>query len=82
MSHPRDEETDRAVSRRVEHPTSADAADERAYAAADPAPEEDPGAAPGATGGLAAAPHEGGDGGAASAADVDAHEDDEPTRSE
>lgn len=52
MSHPQDEETDRAVSRRVEHPTDATTADGPAYAAADPGP----GASPGTTGGLSTDP--------------------------
>jgi hypothetical protein len=45
VTHPQDEETDRAVSRRVDNPTSASEADERAYAAADPDPSAsaDPG---------------------------------------
>jgi hypothetical protein len=44
VTHPKDEETDRAVSRRVDNPTSASESDERAYAAADAGPESDRGA--------------------------------------
>jgi hypothetical protein len=68
---PRDLE-DRVVSRRAGHGTTADAADERAYRAADPAtgirPDTDPG----------------GEGGAAerAGADLDSERESTPTRSE
>lgn len=74
MTQPRDEETDRAISRRVEHATTAQAGDQDVYAAADAS--ADPGPGPGATTGRPAD----GDGTAARAAAEPAG--DEPTRSE
>lgn len=84
MTHPRDEEIDRAVSRRVDHPTDATTADAEPYAAADPGPRPDPGAAPGPTGGLPADTRSAGaDGTATSTArEDDADADAEPARSE
>ena len=40
--HPQHVEEDRVVGRRVEHATAASEADERAYAAADPLPDDGP----------------------------------------
>lgn len=44
MTQPRDEETDRAISRRVEHATTAQAGDQDVYAAADASADPGPGA--------------------------------------
>lgn len=64
-------EEDRVVSRRVENPTAATDADERAYAAADPRAEPEPDTGDGGSGGTTER----------AARDVDA-EGGEPTRSE
>lgn len=37
-----DEQLDRVVSRRVDHPTDADPGDDRVHAAADPSPADEP----------------------------------------
>lgn len=50
MTSPPGEETDRAVSRRVDNPTRASAEDERVYAAAPPRVEPEPDTATGGTG--------------------------------
>ena len=81
--HPQHVEEDRVVGRRVEGGTTASAADERAYAAADPLPDDGP-----AEGhrGPAAAPPATATGGAGGTSERAARETDEesgtPTRAE
>jgi len=71
MSSP-NEELDRNVSRRVDHPTAADPGDERVHAAADPSAEESPDTDPGGSGGTTER----------AARDLDGDDGSEPTRSE
>jgi len=81
--HPQHVEEDRVVGRRVEHGTTASEADERAYAAADPLPDDGP--AEGYRGPAATAPDTGagGPGGTTErAAREAAQEGQEPTRAE
>ena len=81
--HPQHVEEDRVVGRRVEHASAASEADERAYAAADPLPDDGP-----AEGhrGPAAAPPDTDSGGTGGTTERAARETDEesgtPTRSE
>lgn len=67
-----DEDLDRVVSRRVDNPTSADADDERAYAAADPGSTDDTDTDSGGGGGESER----------AARDVEGENQSEPTRSE
>lgn len=71
MSSP-NEETDRAISRRVDNPTAAAPGDDRVHAAADPSARDTPDTDPGGTGGAAER----------AAADLDSDDGSEPTRSE
>jgi hypothetical protein len=71
MSRP-NEELDREVSRRVDHPTAADPGDARVHAAADPSVEPSPDTDPGGSGGATER----------AARDLDGDDESEPTRSE
>jgi hypothetical protein len=81
--HPQHVEEDRVVGRRVDNGTTASGADERAYAAADPLPDDGP--AEGHRGPAAAPPDTatGGAGGTSERAAREAAQDgQEPTRAE
>lgn len=71
MSSP-NEETDRNISRRVDHPTEAEPGDDRVHAAADPSAADEPDTDGGGSGGAAER----------AATDLAAGQESEPTRSE